>query len=151
MPGDQNPLQVGVQMEEERRKAGQDALILELVTGPSEQVGPCIRNALEVSAQWLQATIKTLEAVEEARSVYITLFAEPAARMGKRAAREPCGLPAEAWRGHRKGVQPILCRISRVRARGSSIPSPHLSICLCRAAFELFSGLSDWAIHCLVL
>lgn len=56
-------------MEEERRKAGQDALILELVTGPSEQVGPCIRNALEVSAQWLQATNETSGALAGAKVI----------------------------------------------------------------------------------
>jgi hypothetical protein len=37
-------------LEEERRREGIDSMILGAVTGPSEQVAPCIRNALEVSA-----------------------------------------------------------------------------------------------------
>lgn len=36
-------------LEEERRQQGIDSMILEAVTGPPEQVAPCIRNALEVS------------------------------------------------------------------------------------------------------
>ncbi len=35
-------------MEEERRREGIESMILEMVTGPPEQVAPCIRNALEV-------------------------------------------------------------------------------------------------------
>lgn len=35
-------------LEEERRREGIDSMILEAVTGPPEQVAPCIRNALEV-------------------------------------------------------------------------------------------------------
>lgn len=35
-------------LEEERRREGIESMILEMVTGPPEQVAPCIRNALEV-------------------------------------------------------------------------------------------------------
>lgn len=35
-------------LEEERRREGIDSMILEAVSGPPEQVPPCIRNALEV-------------------------------------------------------------------------------------------------------
>lgn len=35
-------------LEEERQREGIDSMILEMVTGPPEQVAPCIRNALEV-------------------------------------------------------------------------------------------------------
>lgn len=38
-------------LEEERRREGIDSMILEAVTGPPEQVAPCIRNALEVRRQ----------------------------------------------------------------------------------------------------
>ena len=39
-------------LEEERRREGIDSMILEMVTGPPEQVAPCIRNALEVRPSW---------------------------------------------------------------------------------------------------
>jgi len=35
--------------EEERRREAIESIITEMVTGPQEQVAPCIRNALEVS------------------------------------------------------------------------------------------------------
>jgi hypothetical protein len=54
-------------LEEERRREGIDSMILEAVTGPPEQVAPCIRNALEVServkpARTPPTTIKTIVA-----------------------------------------------------------------------------------------
>lgn len=57
-------------LEEERRREGIDSMILEAVTGPPEQVAPCIRNALEVSERVLNrasppaltTTIKTIVA-----------------------------------------------------------------------------------------
>jgi hypothetical protein len=38
-------------LEEERQREAIDGLITEMVTGPQEQVAPCIRNALEVRAE----------------------------------------------------------------------------------------------------